>query len=141
MQNYDLNSLDSCLAAAMVETFSPDETQATTYTANEAWDTFKKEEPKPSVLAHLAHPDNDTTVRLNEGAKFIEHDPSTEDGKAFLLSLLEGTEEWNSFLQTLNLGSVVCMVKNQVYTELLKQFPEAEFEDSYFKLFKEQHNG
>lgn len=144
MQPYDLNNIDSCLAAAMVEKFSPDESEGGTtviYTANEAWDAFKKDEPKPEILSMLASPNSDTAIRVQEGAKFIEHDPATEEGKAFLISLLEGEEDWNSTLQTLNLGSVVCMVKNQLFSELLEKSPDFELDDSYFKLYKEQHNG
>lgn len=140
MQKFDLDDIDSCLAAAMVEVYSPDETSSS-YTANEAWDVFKKDEKKPEVLKHLASPNTDTAIRFKEGAKFIEHDPSTEDGKAFLMSLLEGEEEWNAFLQTLNLGAVVCMVKNQIYQELIEKNAKLDLEDSYFQLFMDQHNG
>lgn len=127
----DLNNIDSCLAAAMGEA---------ELTASEAWKKLHPEEPVPTVIEQFDHPDNDATIRFVEGAKFIEHDPTTEDGKAYLLSLLEGNEEWNSHLQTLNLGSVVCMVKNNIYDELMKNYPDVELDDSYFRLYKAHNN-
>lgn len=68
--------------------------------------------------------------KLINGIEFINFDSSTEDGRYYLEALAKSKsvkaedafapeEGWNTLWQTLNLGAVVCMVKNTMYDELV----------------------
>lgn len=91
----------------------------------------------PTVVNILIDQKNENYHQLVEGSKLIEHDPRTEDGSQYLDALLENQEGWNAMWQTINAGAVACMVKNQVYRQLMREYPDVELDDPYFKKLKE----